>query len=200
MAMAHGLPIVSTPTHHALELLYDSRGLLVHYNDNGTALAEALIALLHSGSLQTVMVSRSPNRLPWKLWALHHEILRSPARNVHDVLRIDHRMMTLARRCSTSVQGARAQQMVHDWTWQKVAMQYAKLMLEGNATLLGADPFHDAQFEEPSAFWHGQDIRTLSGLKLSAGSLPQSFQRGCMHALYVDIDIQACHTTLCMPD
>lgn len=57
MAMAHGLPIVSTPTHHALELLYDSRGLLIHYDDNGTALAEALNALLRSSSLRSTMVS-----------------------------------------------------------------------------------------------------------------------------------------------
>ena len=57
MAMAHGLPVVSTPTHHALELLYDSRGLLVHYNDNGTALAEGLNALLKSSSLRSTMVS-----------------------------------------------------------------------------------------------------------------------------------------------
>lgn len=56
MAMAHGLPIVSTPTHHALELLYNSRGLLVYYKDNGTALAEALNSLLSSGSLRTMMV------------------------------------------------------------------------------------------------------------------------------------------------
>ena len=59
MAMAHGLPIVSTPTHHALELLYDSRGLLVHYNDNGTALAEGLNALLKSSSLRSTMVRKS---------------------------------------------------------------------------------------------------------------------------------------------
>ena len=57
MAMAHGLPVISTPTHHALELLYDSRGLLVHYNDDGTALADTLHALLQSGSLRSMMVS-----------------------------------------------------------------------------------------------------------------------------------------------
>ena len=60
MAMAHGLPIVSTPTHHALELLYNSRGLLIHYNDNGSALADALNALLKSRSLRSMMVSRYP--------------------------------------------------------------------------------------------------------------------------------------------
>ena len=60
MAMAHGLPIVSTPTHHALELLYNSRGLLIHYNDNGHALADALNALLKSRSLRSMMVSRYP--------------------------------------------------------------------------------------------------------------------------------------------
>ena len=60
MAMAHGLPIVSTPTHHALELLYNSRGLLIHYNDNESALADALNALLKSRSLRSMMVSRNP--------------------------------------------------------------------------------------------------------------------------------------------
>ena len=51
MAMAHGMAVVSTPTHHALELLYDSAGLLIPYNDpNGTALAEALNALLSSAT------------------------------------------------------------------------------------------------------------------------------------------------------
>ena len=55
MAMAHGLPIVSTPTHHALELLHDSKGLVVPY-DNGTALAEALNVLLGSSNLRKAMV------------------------------------------------------------------------------------------------------------------------------------------------
>ena len=59
MAMAHGLPIISTPTHHALELLYNSRGLLVPYNDDGTALADTLNALLRSSSLRSMMVSIS---------------------------------------------------------------------------------------------------------------------------------------------
>lgn len=58
MAMAHGMAVVSTPTHHALELLYDSAGLLIPYaHPNGTALAEALNALLSSASLRTAMVS-----------------------------------------------------------------------------------------------------------------------------------------------
>ena len=84
--------------------------------------------------------------------------------------------------------------MVHDWTWQSVAMQYAQLVSEGNMTLLGKDPFTDADPMEPSASWHGQAIRFLDGNELSAGSLPQSFQKGCMHALFIDIDIQVCHT------
>ena len=58
MAMAHGMAVVSTPTHHALELLYDSAGLLIPYaHPNGTALAEALNALLSSASLRAAMVS-----------------------------------------------------------------------------------------------------------------------------------------------
>ena len=57
MAMAHRLPIVSTPTRHALELLSNSRGLLVQYEDNGTSLAEAVNALLSSSTLRSSMVS-----------------------------------------------------------------------------------------------------------------------------------------------
>ena len=100
----------------------------------------------------------------------------------------------LSDRCTTSVQGARAQQMVSDWTWQKVAMQYAKLISKGRVTLLGKDPFQNGHPMEPSASWHGQVIKFLNGWELSAGSLPQTFQKGCMHALFVDVDIQVCHT------
>ena len=65
MAMAHGMPVVSTPTHHALELLYDSAGLLIPYSDpNGTALAEALNALLSSASLRTAMVNDCSGEQP----------------------------------------------------------------------------------------------------------------------------------------
>ena len=65
MAMAHGMAVVSTPTHHALELLYDSAGLLIPYSDpKGTALAEALNALLGSASLRTAMVNADPREQP----------------------------------------------------------------------------------------------------------------------------------------
>ena len=75
--MAHGLPIVSVPTHHAVELLLDSRGLIVQSDDNGTALAEALNALLGSTSLRRTMVHQ-PARKPAKpiLSGLRH----APAR------------------------------------------------------------------------------------------------------------------------
>ena len=64
-AMAHGLPIVSVPTHHAVELLFNSRGLIVQSNNNGTALAEALNALLGSTNLRSTMVQK-PARKPAK--------------------------------------------------------------------------------------------------------------------------------------
>ncbi len=73
-------------------------------------------------------------------------------------------------------------------------MQYAQLISEGNTTLLGEDPFINVPPMEPSASWHGQAIKFLNGHELSAGSLPQSFQKGCTHALFIDIDIQVCHT------
>ena len=56
MAMMHGLPIISTPTHHALELLHDSRGIIIPYKDNGTSLTEALSTLLQCNSLRSTMV------------------------------------------------------------------------------------------------------------------------------------------------
>ncbi len=56
MAMAHSLPIVSTPTHHALELLQNNRGLIIPYHNNDSALAEALNALLGSAKLRITMV------------------------------------------------------------------------------------------------------------------------------------------------
>ena len=56
---------MSTPTHHALELLHDSTGLLIPYHDpNGTALAEALKELLSSASLRTAMVIAHPRDRP----------------------------------------------------------------------------------------------------------------------------------------
>ena len=84
--------------------------------------------------------------------------------------------------------------MVVDWTWQNMAMQYAELISEGNISLLGEDPFQNGHLMEPSVSWHGQAIKFLNGWELSAGSLPQIFQKGCMHALFVDVDIQVCHT------
>ena len=56
MAMAHGLPIVSTPTHHALELLLNSRGIIIPYEDNGTTLTEALNILLGCSRMRNAMV------------------------------------------------------------------------------------------------------------------------------------------------
>ena len=48
-----------------LELLYDSAGLLIPYSDpNGTALAEALNALLSSASLRTAMVNDCSGEQP----------------------------------------------------------------------------------------------------------------------------------------
>ena len=56
MAMANGLPVVSTPYHFALELLQDSRGVLVPFYDNQTALTSALTQLLGNSRLRSHMV------------------------------------------------------------------------------------------------------------------------------------------------
>ena len=56
MAMANGLPVVSTPYHFALEMLQDARGLLVPFHDNQTALTAALQLLLADGRLRAHMV------------------------------------------------------------------------------------------------------------------------------------------------
>ena len=189
MAMAHGLPIVSTPTHHALELLHNSRGLLVDYEDDGSALAEALSSLLKSGSLRTMMVRGA---LDTQVLSFRHSALPcnvkqdggDPAPSLGVLLPQVNAVWVM--------QGARAQQMVTDWTWENVALQYAKLISEGNISLLGDDPFNDTNPVKPSAVWHGQAIKFLNGRQLLAGSLPHSFQKGCMHALFVDVDIQVC--------
>lgn len=58
MAMANGLPIISTPYHFALEVVQDSRGLMVPYADeNSTLLATALCHLLENAVLREEMVS-----------------------------------------------------------------------------------------------------------------------------------------------
>jgi glycosyltransferase involved in cell wall biosynthesis len=56
MAMAHAMPIISTPYHFALELLQDSRGLVIPFNDNGTLLASALKSLINDPLLRSHMV------------------------------------------------------------------------------------------------------------------------------------------------
>jgi glycosyltransferase involved in cell wall biosynthesis len=58
MAMAHGLPVVSTPYHFALELLQNGSGLLVPFADRGPRLARALCRLLEDAALRSAMVRR----------------------------------------------------------------------------------------------------------------------------------------------
>ena len=76
-------------------------------------------------------------------------------------------------------------------------MQYANLVSQGNFTLLGEDPFHAVHFTESSASWHGQAIRLLSGhsRELSTESMPRYFKKGCLYALYVDVDVQVSQIT-----
>lgn len=57
MAMVNRMPVVSTPYHFALEVLQDSRGIVIPYNDyNGTMLTKALCVLLEDASLRDEMV------------------------------------------------------------------------------------------------------------------------------------------------
>ena len=57
MAMAHGLAVVSTPYHFALEVLHSGRGLLVPFADKGHRLAKAICRLLDDSELRSAMVS-----------------------------------------------------------------------------------------------------------------------------------------------
>ncbi|CAL8465900.1 g5436 [Coccomyxa elongata] len=60
MAMANGMPIVTTPFHFALELMQDSRGIVIPYEDqNGTLFATALSALLEDAPLRKEMGARA---------------------------------------------------------------------------------------------------------------------------------------------
>lgn len=57
MAMANRMPVVTTPFHFALEVVQDSRGIIIPYEDhNGTLLAKALTALLEDAALREQMV------------------------------------------------------------------------------------------------------------------------------------------------
>ena len=78
------------------------------------------------------------------------------------------------------------------WTWEAVALQYAKLVSEGDAAPLGQDPFARVHFAQPSASWRGRAVRLLSGHagELSADTMPPWMKRGGSYALYVDVDIQ----------
>ena len=78
------------------------------------------------------------------------------------------------------------------WTWEAVALQYAKLVSAGDAAPLGQDPFARVHFGQPSASWRGQAVRLLSGHagELSAEAMPPWMKRGGSYALFVDVDIQ----------
>lgn len=57
MAMANGMPVVSTPYHFALEVVQDSRGIVIPYKgENGTKLAKALCDLFEDALLREQMV------------------------------------------------------------------------------------------------------------------------------------------------
>lgn len=58
MAMANQMPVVSTPYHFAVEVLQDSRGVIIPYADqNSSLLGAALSSLLGSAPLREGMVS-----------------------------------------------------------------------------------------------------------------------------------------------
>ena len=209
MAMAHGLPIVSTPTHHALELLHDSRGIIIPYEDTTdsiTTLAEALNALLGCSTLRSTMVrSSSLTRRtlilllstqqversgawkawgqPWHPWA-KAVLSQEPAECMAWIECVQH----------ASVQGARAQELVKGWTWQSVALQYAALLSEEIAlpAPLLEDPFLSIHVSEATASWHGTSLRLLSGhaRNLTADMGLHGCTGGRLYALYVDVDIQ----------
>ena len=58
MAMANRMPVISTPFHFALEVVQDSRGIIVPFLDtNSTMLARALSSMLEDAFLREEMVS-----------------------------------------------------------------------------------------------------------------------------------------------
>ena len=60
MAMANRMPVVTTPFHFALEVVQDSRGIIIPYEDhNGTLFAHAVSALLEDAALREQMVRTS---------------------------------------------------------------------------------------------------------------------------------------------
>ncbi len=62
MAMANGMPVVSTPYHFALEVIQDTNGIIVPYKDhNSTLLAKALSTLLEDDALRKEMVRSIEN-------------------------------------------------------------------------------------------------------------------------------------------
>ena len=75
--MAHGLPIVATPFHHALEALHANRGFIVPYDDDGTLLARALNTLLADNNMRRHMASHAPDdtlkSAVCELWTVKYE-------------------------------------------------------------------------------------------------------------------------------
>ena len=61
MAMANRMPVVTTPFHFALEVVQDSRGIIIPFEDhNGTLFATAISTLLEDAALREEMVC-TPN-------------------------------------------------------------------------------------------------------------------------------------------
>lgn len=57
MAMANRMPVISTPYHYALEVLQDSRGIIIPYIDvNGSLLVEAICNVLQDAAFRNEMV------------------------------------------------------------------------------------------------------------------------------------------------
>lgn len=60
MAMANRMPVISTSYHFAIEVLQDSRGIIIPYIDvNGSLLAKAMCDVLEDAAFRDKMV-RAP--------------------------------------------------------------------------------------------------------------------------------------------
>ena len=93
------------------------------------------------------------------------------------------------------LQGQRAQEMVREWTWEAVTLQYAALLSRRSSPLplLGEDPFKDIHLEKSNiASWHRAELRLLSGhfwdFRVNGG--PIGFKGSRLYALFVDSDLQ----------
>ena len=96
--------------------------------------------------------------------------------------------------CITSfvaLQGTRAQAHVEQWTWDKVAGQYAALIRGNTFTPLSADPFAETAAIAATGKWNGSRIALPSGESWDFLFLTplHTISMGA-YAIYIDNDIQ----------